>query len=211
MRCSLLRKWNVFPAWLDVESGGLSISWSRPYCDQNHTAGTKSLFQMQILRDYITFRQWFHSCLCHSAHHLTGSYPPTLSIYPLVFCASLQSGGIVGQGHWDNPLVLCRINDKALNYTQLVPMTIQPPPPPSLPLSLWQTDSGWTRSLAQGLTGFHFTVRFCLDLPGKEGEAAWKQKQKRKRKGNWKITEPDFVWKEKSRYERDLTTNKWFP
>lgn len=104
-----------------------SIFWSWPLSDQNHTPGTKSLFQMQNLKRL--YNQPANGSilvsLCQPAHRRTGSYPPTLSIYPLVFCASLQSGGIVGQGHCDNLLVLCRINDRALNYTQLGPASIQ--------------------------------------------------------------------------------------
>lgn len=48
----------------------------------------------------------------------------------LLFYASAQSGGIVGQGHRDNPLALCRRNDRALNYIRLGPMTVQQSPPP---------------------------------------------------------------------------------
>lgn len=128
------------------------------------------------LWDYVTVCQRLPSCLaaCHPAHHLFGSSPPTPSIYPSVFCASLQSGGIVGQGHWDNPLVLCRISDRALSYTQLGPTTTQQLPPP-LPLSLWQTDSGWTRSLAGGFISLSPSV---VSLPATERGRALKQKEK---------------------------------
>lgn len=151
--------------------GALSILWSSGL---RVSQTPQHLFKCRLW-DYVTVCQRLPSCLaaCHPAHHLFGSSPPTPSIYPSVFCASLQSGGIVGQGHWDNPLVLCRINDRALSYTQLGPTTTAPPPP--LPLSLWQTDSGWTRSLAGGFISLSPSV---VSLPATERGRPLKQKEK---------------------------------
>lgn len=152
--------------------GALSILWSSGL---RVSQTPQHLFKCRLW-DYVTVCQRLPSCLaaCHPAHHLFGSSPPTPSIYPSVFCASLQSGGIVGQGHWDNPLVLCRINDRALSYTQLGPTTTQQLPPP-LPLSLWQTDSGWTRSLAGGFISLSPSM---VSLPATERGRPLKQKEK---------------------------------
>lgn len=123
------------------------------------------------LWDYVTVCQRLPSCLaaCHPAHHLFGSSPPTPSIYPSVFCASLQSGGIVGQGHWDNPLVLCRINDRALSYTQLGPTTTQQLPPSS---SLALTDRLWLNSFSS--RRLHLSVPFCGFSPCHRERPAFK-------------------------------------
>lgn len=46
------------------------------------------------------------------------SNAPTLSTL-YIFYASLQTGAVVGQGHWDNPLILFLMNDQALVIGQL--------------------------------------------------------------------------------------------
>lgn len=73
--------WDVFASWLILDRHGLSVFWCWPLSDQNHTAGTKSLFQMQILRYYITACQWLHSylCACQPTITLDSIHPPYLS------------------------------------------------------------------------------------------------------------------------------------
>lgn len=173
--------------------GALSILWSSGL---RVSQTPQHLFKCRLW-DYVTVCQRLPSCLaaCHPAHHLFGSSPPTPSIYPSVFCASLQSGGIVGQGHWDNPLVLCRINDRALSYTQLGPTTTAPPPSSSLAL----TDRLWLNSFSS--RRLHLSVPFCGFSPCHRERPAFKTE------GEKRIVYK-CIWR---KCERDLMTNGWFP
>lgn len=86
-----------------------------------------SLLPMQIRRDCKTSFQWAHSlCLCATETTITVSVLSTHSIkLHFSFLCEPTEWSILGQGQWDNPLVPCRMTDKALNYTRLGPATIQ--------------------------------------------------------------------------------------